>query len=160
MRGAASPRAESSARATSFSASESWKIGASKPRLRKSSARPRYSSGFGPPMVPAPMKPISSTGRASAVEREGLRWSVAVGYPAFPADTQGREHAMAAKKKLKKTAAKKPAKRAATPAKAPVKKKASARSAGKASGREAKSEVVYTDVLSELRSSLVSRLIR
>jgi len=68
-----------------------------------------------------------------------------------------------AAKKSKKTAAKKPAKRAAAPAKAPVKKKAAAaraRGAGKASEREAKGEVVYSDVLRELRSSLVSRLIR
>ena len=68
---------------------------------------------------------------------------------------------MAAKKK--KTAAKKAAKRAAPPAKSPVKKKAagaSARGAGMASEREAKGEVVYSDVLRELRSSLVSRLIR
>ena len=70
---------------------------------------------------------------------------------------------MAAKKKTKKTAAKKPAKRATARAKAPAKKKATgarAPAAAKASGREPKGDVVYTDVLSELRSSLVSRLIR
>jgi len=68
---------------------------------------------------------------------------------------------MAAKKK--KAAAKKPARRAAAPRKAPAKKKAasaSGRGTSKASGRESKEDVVYSDVLHELRSSLVSRLIR
>jgi len=66
---------------------------------------------------------------------------------------------MAAKKK---TAAKKPAPRKAAPAKAAAKKPA--RAAGgrvaKPAGRAGEGEVVYSDVLHELRGSLVSRLIR
>ena len=68
---------------------------------------------------------------------------------------------MAAKKKI---VAKKSPKRVSAPPKAPAKKKAAApaaaRVAAKAPAREAKGEVVYSDVLRELRSSLVSRLIR
>jgi hypothetical protein len=62
----------------------------------------------------------------------------------------------------KKSAAKKPAKRAAAPAKARAKAKPSGGSAkpAKAAARGASSEVVYSDVLHELRTSLVSRLIR
>jgi len=73
------------------------------------------------------------------------------------------------KKRAKKPAAKKAAKRAAAPkakrkAAAPTaKKKAAAtkgRSGARAGGSKAKGDVVYSDVLHELRSSLVSRLIR
>jgi hypothetical protein len=71
---------------------------------------------------------------------------------------------MAAKKKskAKKAAAKKAPKRAAAP-KASAKKPSAAkkgRGTAKAAGGGAKGEVVYSDVLRELRSSLVSRLIR
>jgi hypothetical protein len=58
----------------------------------------------------------------------------------------------------KKTAAKKPAKRGAAPAKAAAKGKPSG--GARAAGRGAQGEVVYSDVLHELRTSLVSRLIR
>jgi hypothetical protein len=64
------------------------------------------------------------------------------------------------KKKAKKPAAKKAAKRAGAPK---AKKKAAAtkgRSGARAGGSKAKGDVVYSDVLHELRSSLVSRLIR
>lgn len=67
---------------------------------------------------------------------------------------------MAAKKK---SAAKKPAKRAAGAKKSRATKKTAAargRASSKASGRGSKEDVVYSDVLHELRSSLVSRLIR
>jgi hypothetical protein len=64
---------------------------------------------------------------------------------------------MAAKKK---TAAKKPARRATAPAKAATRKPARAGVAKAAKERGGEGEVVYSDVLHELRGSLVSRLIR
>jgi hypothetical protein len=64
---------------------------------------------------------------------------------------------MAAKKK----SAKKPAKRAAAPkAAAKTKPAGSGAKTAKAAGRGAPGDVVYSDVLHELRTSLVSRLIR
>ena len=123
---------------------------------------PEASSGTSK-VSPAPSRPRRSgvTSNAPAVEGPGLRPGGGVGYPAGPVDTQGSEDPMAAKKKI---AAKKTAKRVAPPPKAPAKKKAAARAAArpaaKAPARGAKDEVVYSDVLRELRSSLVSRLIR
>jgi hypothetical protein len=78
------------------------------------------------------------TAQPRSVEREGLRGSASVGYPALPAEPKGSENAMAAKKK---SAAKK-------------------KGAAKKSAHASKEDVVYSDVLHELRSSLVSRLIR
>jgi hypothetical protein len=63
----------------------------------------------------------------------------------------------------KKTAAKKPAKRAPAPAKAAAARKPAGsplKKSAKASVRSGAGEVVYSDVLHELRTSLVSRLIR
>ena len=63
----------------------------------------------------------------------------------------------------KKTAAKKPAKRGPAPAKSAAARKPAAspaRKSAKASARGGEGEVVYSDVLHELRTSLVSRLIR
>ena len=64
---------------------------------------------------------------------------------------------MAAKKK---TAVKKPAKRPAAPARKKAASAPKAARSAKAPARGEKGDVVYSDVLHELRSSLVSRLIR
>ena len=64
------------------------------------------------------------------------------------------------KKKAKKPAAKKVAKRAAAPKAKPRAAAAKGRSGTRAAGSRDKGDVVYSDVLHELRSSLVSRLIR
>jgi hypothetical protein len=109
--------------------------------------------------VQAKGDPTCSPGDARS---PGLRRSDAVGYAAGPATTKGSKNAIAAKskKKAKKPAAKKAAKRAAAPKSKRKAAAAKGRSGAKAGGSKAAGEVVYSDVLHELRSSLVSRLIR
>jgi hypothetical protein len=60
----------------------------------------------------------------------------------------------------KKSAAKKPAKRAPAPAKAAAARKPAGSPAKPSARAGGEGEVVYSDVLHELRTSLVSRLIR